>query len=163
MCVVGQQRLDRRLARNSKATKREPRDRQRSLRVVVSARERAQIEERARIAGLSVTAYLRRRNTSPDPFGSRPSGDLRSGEGQRLGSLVKLWLTERAGQGAPAAEVRCLLNNRRRTVQRNQGGGAGFPPGAGGSAKATTASPNLVRSFELPPAAMTTNCRPPAT
>jgi len=39
--------------------KRERHDRQRTLRVVVSARERAQIEERAMIAGLSVSAYLR--------------------------------------------------------------------------------------------------------
>ena len=41
------------------ALARETRDRIRQLRVVVSASERARIEERAKATGLSVSAYLR--------------------------------------------------------------------------------------------------------
>jgi len=95
--------------------KREPRDRQRTLRVVVSDRERAQIEERAKIAGLSVSAYLRAAGLH-QPIRSvldhHAVCDLAkvNGDQGRLGGLLKLWLTERTGQGAPATEVRGLLD-----------------------------------------------------
>jgi len=95
--------------------KREPRDRQRTLRVVVSARERAQVEERAKIAGLSVSAYLRAAGLH-QPIRSvldhQAVCELAkvNGDQGRLGRLLKLWLTERAGQDAPATEVRCLLD-----------------------------------------------------
>jgi len=95
--------------------KRDPRDRQRTLRVVVSVRERAQIEERAKIAGLSVSAYLRAAGLNQpirSVFDHEAVCDLAkvNGDQGRLGGLLKLWLMERAGQGAPATEVRCLLD-----------------------------------------------------
>jgi len=95
--------------------RREPRDRQRTLRVVVSARERVQIEERAKLAGLSVSAYLRAAGLH-QPIRSvldyQAVCDLAkvNGDQGRLGGLLKLWLTERTGQGAPATDVRCLLD-----------------------------------------------------
>ena len=95
--------------------KREPRDRQRTLRVVVSARERAQIEERAKIAGLSVSAYLRAAGLH-HPIRSvldhQAVCDLAkvNGDQGRLLGLLKLRLTERAGPGPPATEVRRLLD-----------------------------------------------------
>jgi len=93
----------------------ERRDRQRTLRVVVSARERTQIEERATLAGLSVSAYLRAAGLN-HPIRSvldhRAVCDLArvNGDQGRLGELLKLWLTERTGQGAPATEMRRLLH-----------------------------------------------------
>jgi hypothetical protein len=95
--------------------KRVPRDRQRTLRVVVSARERAQIEERAMMAGLPISAYLRAAGLH-QPIRSvldhQAVCDLAkvNGDQGRLGRLLKLWLTERSGQGAPATEVRRVLD-----------------------------------------------------
>jgi len=95
--------------------KRDSRDRQRTLRVVVSARERAQIEERAKTAGLSVSPYLRVAGLH-QPIRSvldhQAVCDLAkvNGDQGRLGRLLKLWLMERAGPGAPATEVRRLLD-----------------------------------------------------
>lgn len=93
----------------------EPRDRQRTLRVVVSAGERARIEQRARSAGLSVSAFLRTAGLH-QPIRSVLDHDaIRelakvNGDQGRLGGLLKLWLVERAGQGAPESEVRRLLD-----------------------------------------------------
>ena len=95
--------------------KREVRDRQRTLRVVVSANERARIEERAKIAGLSVSAYLRAAGLN-QPIRSVLDHDAVrdlakvNGDQGRLGGLLKLWLMEQAEQGAPAIEVRRLLD-----------------------------------------------------
>ena len=119
MCVVGQQRgayspSARRCRRNTKVMKREPRDRQRTLRVVVSASERARIEERAKIASLSVSAYLRAAGLNQpirsvlDHDAIRELAKVNRDQG-RLGGLLKLWLMERAGQGTPAVEVRRLF------------------------------------------------------
>lgn len=93
----------------------EARDRQRTLRVVVSAGERARIEQRARSAGLSVSAFLRAAGLH-QPIRSVLDHDaIRelakvNGDQGRLGGLLKLWLVERAGQGAPESEVRRLLD-----------------------------------------------------
>ena len=93
----------------------EPRDRQRTLRVVVSASERARIEERAKIAGLSVSAFLRAAGLNQpirsvlDHDAIRELAKVNSDQG-RLGGLLKLWLMERGGQGAPAIDVRRLLD-----------------------------------------------------
>jgi hypothetical protein len=95
--------------------KREPRDRQRTLRVVVSVSERSQIEERAKIAGLSVSAYLRAAGLSQrirpvlDQDAVRELAKVNGDQG-RLGGLLKLWLAERAGQGVPMAEFRRLFD-----------------------------------------------------
>lgn len=93
----------------------EPRDRQRTLRVVVSAGERARIEQRARSAGLSVSAFLRAAGLN-QPIRSVLDHDaIRelakvNGDQGRLGGLLKLWLVERPGEGAPEGDVRRLLD-----------------------------------------------------
>jgi hypothetical protein len=92
----------------------EPRDRQRTLRVVVSATERARIEQRAKIAGLSVSAYLRAAGLN-QPIRSVLDHDAVrelakvNGDQGRLGGLLKLWLVDRPGRGVPEIEVRRLL------------------------------------------------------
>ena len=93
---------------------REVRDRNRTLRVVVSASERAGIEQRARAAGLSVSAYLRtvglnRQTRAMLDYEAARELVRVAGDQGRLGGLLKLWLSERPGQGASAAEVRGLL------------------------------------------------------
>ncbi len=93
----------------------EPRDRQRTLRVVVSATERARIEQRANIAGLSVSAFLRTAGLNQpirsvlDQDAVRELAKVNGDQG-RLGGLLKLWLAERGGEGAPETEVRRLLD-----------------------------------------------------
>jgi hypothetical protein len=93
----------------------EPRDRQRTLRVVVSATERARIEQRAKIAGLSVSAYLRAAGLN-QPIRSVLDHDAVrelakvNGDQGRLGGLLKLWLMQRGGEGAPAVEIRRVLD-----------------------------------------------------
>ncbi|MCW3476242.1 plasmid mobilization protein [Limobrevibacterium gyesilva] len=93
----------------------EPRDRQRTLRVVVSASERARIEQRAEMAGLSVSAFLRAAGLN-QPLRSVLDHDAVrelatvNGDQGRLGGLLKLWLAERAGQGASETEIRRLLD-----------------------------------------------------
>lgn len=95
--------------------KREPHDRQRTLRVVVSASERVRIEERAKIARLSVSAYLRAVGLNQSIRSVLDHDAVRelakvNGDQGRLGGLLKLWLVDRAGQGAPTIEVRRLLD-----------------------------------------------------
>jgi len=93
---------------------RETRDRKRHLKVVVSARERALIEERAKTAGLSVSAYLRTAGLG-HPIRSILDYDAVrdlakvNGDQGRLGGLLKLWLVDRPGRGAPETDVRRLL------------------------------------------------------
>jgi hypothetical protein len=93
---------------------REARDRTRSLRVVVSANERADIEARARAARLSVSAYLRAAGLG-HPIKSvldhAAVADLAKVNGDQgpLGGLLKLWLMDRPEKGAAETEVRRLL------------------------------------------------------
>jgi hypothetical protein len=90
------------------------RERKRHLKVVVSARERARIQERAKVAGLSVSAYLRASGLG-HPIRSVLDYDAVrdlakvNGDQGRLGGLLKLWLEDRPGRGAPEIEVRRLL------------------------------------------------------
>jgi hypothetical protein len=90
----------------------EPRDSQRTLRVVVSGTERARIEERARIAGLSVSAFLRAAGLNQpirsvlDQDAVRELAKVNGDQG-RLGGLFKLWLT---GKEAPEIKARRLLD-----------------------------------------------------
>ncbi len=92
----------------------ESRDRNRPLKVVVSKRERAEIETRAAATGLSVSAYLRNLG-----LGFQPQSTLNheavlallrvNADQGRLGGLFKLW---RSGQSAPsndAMQIRALL------------------------------------------------------
>ena len=93
----------------------ERRDRQRPLRVVVSDSERTRIEQRAAMAGLSVSAFLRaaglnqRIRSTLDHDAVLALAKVNGDQG-RLGGLLKLWLVERAGEGVPAIEVRRLLD-----------------------------------------------------
>jgi hypothetical protein len=100
------------------------------LRVVVSGAERAAIEERAGGMGRSVSAFLRELGTGYQPqslLDRQAVQDLVrvNADQGRLGGLLKLWLAERPGQGARAADVRQLLQQieatqveLRRLVQR---------------------------------------------
>lgn len=88
--------------------------RKRRVRVFMSAGERARIEGRARVAGLSISAYLRASGLDHpirsvlDYDAVRDLAKL-NGDQSRLGGLLKLWLDDRPGRGAPEIEVRRLL------------------------------------------------------
>ena len=92
-----------------------PRDRINHLQVVVDGAERAEIKRRAAAAGLSVSAYLRAvalgRQISP-VLDHQAVGELVkvAGDQGRLGGLLKLWLVDQPGRGAPEIEVRRLLD-----------------------------------------------------
>jgi hypothetical protein len=120
MCVVVPQRgayspPARRCSHTSKSMRHEPRSRVLPMKVFVTDAERARIEERAKIAGLSVSAYLRAAGLNQpirsvlDHDAVRELAKINGDQG-RLGGLLKLWLMEREGQGAPAIEVRRLLH-----------------------------------------------------
>jgi len=95
--------------------RRAARDRQRPLKVVVSYAERERIEARAKLAGLSVSAYLRAAGLG-SPIRSTLDSELVldlakvNADQGRLGGLLKLWLVDRPGQGVPEIEVRRLLD-----------------------------------------------------
>lgn len=93
----------------------ERRERNRPLRVVVSARERAEIERLAAVAGLSVSAYLRAAGLNHSIKSTYDLDAVRdlvgvAGDLGRLGGLMKLWLSERRGEGASVAAVNKCLN-----------------------------------------------------
>ena len=84
------------------------------LKVVVSDAERAAIEERAAATGLSVSAYLRGVGVGHTPkslIDLQAVGTLvgLNADQGRLGELLKLWLSQRPGEGAPTPDVRRLL------------------------------------------------------
>jgi hypothetical protein len=90
------------------------RDRINHLQVVVDANERAEIKRRAEAAGLSVSAYLRAaalNHRISSVLDHAAVGELVkvAGDQGRLGGLLKLWLVDRPGNGAPEIEVRQLL------------------------------------------------------
>jgi hypothetical protein len=84
------------------------------LQVRVSAGDRARIREHAVVAGLSVSAYLRAAGLGHpirsvlDYDAVRDLAKLNGDQG-RLGGLLKLWLEDRPGRGAPEVDVRRLL------------------------------------------------------
>jgi hypothetical protein len=84
------------------------------MKVFVTGDERARIEERAKATGLSISAYLRTAGLG-HPIESvldhAAVMDLAkvNGDQGRLGGLLKLWLVDRPGRGAPEIEVRRLL------------------------------------------------------
>ena len=85
----------------------ESRDRNRHLKVVVSARERADIETRAAATGLSVSAYLRNLGLGFQPHSTLDQEAILAllkvnADQGRLGGLFKLWLS---GQSATSAEI----------------------------------------------------------
>jgi hypothetical protein len=84
------------------------------IKVVASAAERAEIKRLAWAASLSMSAYLRTLGLNWKP---KSTLDCRAilalakvnADQGRLGGLLKLWLSERPGQGAPTTDVRRLL------------------------------------------------------
>ncbi len=99
----------------AKPVPQEPRERNRPLKAFVTPSERFKIETKANAAGLSVSAYLR-----AAALGQRIESALDqrailallklNGDQGRLGGLLKLWLSTRAGEGAGAADVRRVLH-----------------------------------------------------
>jgi len=92
------------------------RDRVNHLQVIVTDAERAEIKARAAAASLSVSAYLRAagmgatfRSAAANHEQVAALAKVNADQG-RLGGLLKLWLSERPGQGASAREVRALLD-----------------------------------------------------
>ena len=94
----------------------ESRDRNRPLKVVVSARERAEIETRAAATGLSVSAYLRNLGLGFQPHSTLDHEAILAllkvnADQGRLGGLFKLWLSGGHTGAASAAEIRRLLHD----------------------------------------------------
>ena len=89
--------------------------RQARLKVSLSPAERAAIEERAVATGRSLSSLLRDLALGFEP---KAILDLQAvqalvkvnADQGRLGGLLKLWLTERPGEGAQTTEVRRLLH-----------------------------------------------------
>jgi hypothetical protein len=102
----------------SKASKRvitAPRGK-RPINVWVTAEERAQIERLAAATSLPVSVYLRTLGLGYEPkslLDAERVGELlrACGDLGRLGGLLKLWLSERPGQGASQVEIRTLLHS----------------------------------------------------
>ena len=87
----------------------------RPLYVWVTPEERAEIERLAASAGLPVSVYLRTLGLAYEPksvLDAERVGDLLKACGDlgRLGGLLKLWLVDRPGEGAPETDVRQLLD-----------------------------------------------------
>ena len=81
----------------------------------MTAAEKATIQARAREAGLSVASYLRAvalGRQVRSVLDHRAVGELVkvAGDQGRLGGLLKLWLIDQPGKGAPEIEVRRLLD-----------------------------------------------------
>ncbi len=78
--------------------------------------ERAEIEARARVAGLPLSEFIRV-SAQTVTISSRADHQTvvqlarHAGELNRLGGLLKLWLAERRGDGAPAVAVDQVLTD----------------------------------------------------
>ncbi len=96
-------------------TARSPVDREHPLKTFVSPEERLAIESKAQAAGLTVSSYLRNAALSR-PISSTADQQAFLGllkvnaDLGRLGGLLKLWLSTKAGHGARAVDVRRLLH-----------------------------------------------------
>ncbi len=93
---------------------RKPRNRLWPMKVFVTEEERSRIEARAQASGLSVSAFLRAAGLghpirSTLDYAAVTELAKVNGDQGRLGGLLKLWLVDRPGQGAPMMEVRRLL------------------------------------------------------
>jgi hypothetical protein len=91
------------------------RDRDRPLKVTVTPAEKLEIDAKAKEAGLSVASYLRAcalGRQVHSVLDLRAVNDLVkvAGDQGRLGGLLKLWLVDQPGRGAPEIEVRRLLD-----------------------------------------------------
>lgn len=96
---------------NQRATK----DRKRPFKVYVNPIERDEIEQRAASVGLTPSSYLCNVGLGYQPKSTFDQDailelvKLHADQG-RLGGLLKLWLTEKPGEGARVKDVRALLN-----------------------------------------------------
>lgn len=98
--------------------KRQTRDREKRIKVAVSEAERAEIERLASVAGLPVSTYLRAaglNHQTKSRLDYQAAMELIAVAGNlgRLGGLLKLWLTERRGEGATVGDVNRLLRETR--------------------------------------------------
>lgn len=98
-------------------------NRQKPVKVYVSDTDRAALEERAAAGGLSLSAYLLAAGLN-HPI--RATADTQAvadlvkvaADLGRLGGLLKLWLAERRGEGAPPVAVDRVLGETRALQQR---------------------------------------------
>jgi hypothetical protein len=93
----------------------EPRARNRPLKVYVTETERRALIEAARSAGLSVSDFLRRVGLGVQVRSLLDQDHVREvmrarADLGRVGGLLKMWLAERPGDGAPPRSVRALLD-----------------------------------------------------
>lgn len=91
------------------------RDRVRRLLVTVNEDERAAIKAHAKASNLSVSAYLRALGLGHEPRSTidhEAVSEVVKAHGglAKIGGLLKLWLSERSGEGAAVAEVRAVLH-----------------------------------------------------
>jgi hypothetical protein len=98
----------------ARKVERESRDRNRPLKVLVSERERAEIETRAAATGLSVSAYLRNLGLGFQPHSTLDHEAILvllkvNADQGRLGGLFKLWLSGQSTTSAETLEIRKLL------------------------------------------------------
>jgi hypothetical protein len=85
------------------------------LKVSLSPAERAAIEERAVATGRSLSSLLRDLALGFEPKAILDQQAVLAlvkvnADQGRLGGLLKLWLTDRPGEGAPTIEIRHLLH-----------------------------------------------------
>ena len=89
-------------------------DHRQAIKVYVSLEERERLIERASGCDLPLSAYLRRLGIGHQPKSTIDAQAVLlllkvNADQGRLGGLLKLWLSDRPGTGAPAFDVRRLL------------------------------------------------------
>lgn len=89
------------------------------IKVWVSEDERAEIEDKARQANMSLSAYLSavgRNSPIRSVVDLLAVADLAKVNGDlgRVAGLLKLWLAEKRGQGASPMDVEAMMNNFRK-------------------------------------------------
>ena len=92
----------------------EKRNKSRPIKVLVTTAERQVIERGALAAAMPPSSYLRVLGLGHEPKSRLDQQALLSllkvnADQGRLGGLLKLWLSTRAGHGAPVGDVRKLL------------------------------------------------------
>ena len=92
----------------------ETRDRNNPIKVYVSLSERQQIEQNAKACRKAPSSFLRDTGMGAQPKSSFDRDaihklvKLHADQG-RLGGLLKLWLSEKKGEGADVSDVRSVL------------------------------------------------------
>lgn len=93
-----------------------PRERNRPLKVYVSADERIAIAAHAASASLTVSDFLRNLGLGYTPVSTLDLEGVKTlarvaGDQGRLGGLLKLWLSERPGEGGSEIDIAALLDD----------------------------------------------------